>query len=98
MPLHLLVSHAALQHAKKKTAESALFARNAPQRLVFEDMLEKRLGQVLRVVCVVAGAAEVRVNWPPIDSAELCQRSLRARLGGCACGDHDAPRRLAESL
>jgi hypothetical protein len=97
MPLHLLVSQKALQCAEKKTAEPPLLARDAPQRLVFQDMLEKRLGEVLRVVCVVAGAAEVRVNWSPIDSAKLCQRSLRARFGDCSCGDDNAPWRFPES-
>src|SRR5262245_42994447 len=98
MPLHLLVSQAALQDTEKKTAESPLLARDAPQRFVLKKVLEKGLSQVLRGVCVVAAAPEVGVDWSPIDAAYLCQRCLCARLGRCTRGDNNAPRRRLKTF
>src|SRR5262249_18546559 len=98
MPLHLLVGQAALECAEQKTAEAPFIARDASQRLVLQQMLKKRLGEVLRVVRVVAGAAEVGVNWSPIDSAQLRHCGLCASRSGRPRGDDNGPRRLLEAL
>jgi len=56
------------------------------------------LGEILRVVCMVTAAAEVSVDWPPIDLAQLRERRVCAGLRCRTGGDDNAPRCLLEAV
>ena len=94
----LLVGQTDLQWTQEKTAEAPLLARHAPQCFVFEDVLKKRLSQVLRVLSVVGATAEIGVDRPPIDPAKFRQSRLRSRIGLGASGENDAPRGLFKTF
>src|SRR6516164_2036947 len=98
MPLGLLVGQTTLERPKQKTPKAPFFPRHAPKRFLLEEILKKRLSEVLRVVCVVASAAQIRVDWPPMDVAQLRQRRVCTRLGCRTGGDNNAPSRLFEAI
>src|SRR5437660_7905989 len=92
-----LVRKTNLQRAEKEAAKTAFFARGAAQRFVLEQVLEERLREILSVVNGMAAAAQIGVDWPPIDAAKFRHSRLSARIGFGAGGENDAPRRLGKT-
>ena len=65
----MFVSQAALQSAEKETSKATLLRRGTLESLVFEKMLKKRLGQILRIGALVAAPPQVNVNGWPVNLA-----------------------------
>ena len=62
-----------LQRGLQKITEPPPTAFNRAQNAFLQEAGEKFLGQVLRFMFVVALAADVKVERPPIGEAELVQ-------------------------
>src|SRR5437016_3773388 len=90
-PTRVFVGQTKFQRAEQKAAETSPLLRSAAKRIVFEQVLEKRLSQIFRVVFGVSTAAQVGINRSPVNPAQFGHSIVRARRGGCSGGDDDAP-------
>src|SRR5438552_760489 len=90
-PTRVFVGQTKFQRAEQKAAETSPLLRSAAKRIVFEQVLEKRLSQIFRIVFGVSTAAQIGVNRSPVNPAQFGHSIVRARRGGCSGGDDDAP-------
>jgi hypothetical protein len=81
-----------LERGQQERAEAAQAGRHVVDEAALEEAREERLGEILRVLRVVAAAADVGVQGIPVVLAQPAERRVRPR--GIAVGagrQHDAP-------
>src|SRR5437588_13132488 len=82
-----------LERGKQKRSELALLSIYPRVDFLFNQISEKTLGKVLRIVHGMPAAAHETVKRRPIGLAKLCQsgpRNLRVSLAS-SCRDNHAP-------
>ena len=89
-----------LQGGQQKGSELALLSIGTGVDLVFNQIREKTLGKVLRIVDGVPAAAHETVKRRPVSFAKLRERGLRNFRGGLvpSSRENHAPMRRSERI
>lgn len=92
----VFVGEEVLQGTEEESPQAAFFAVGAGEGILFEQVNEEGLRQVLRVRGGVAAASQERVQRRPVGLAKIRQRGLRGdgRLALHGEQDHAPMRRL----
>ena len=84
---------------QQERAKPAAFAVGDPQCFLFEQLSEKLLRQIARVVGIDAASANESVQWIPVDLRTTRQLPDLIRPGRFSRGvDHHAPLRVVRNL